>query len=66
VYVDAQDHPRLVPLGESRMPAGPATLEDELDGARLLVITSSDSLTRFAAAVPASDGPVFREVTCSP
>jgi hypothetical protein len=48
------------------MPAGPATLEDELDGARLLVITSSDSLTRFAAAVPASDGPVFREVTCSP
>jgi hypothetical protein len=64
-FIDAQDHSRVLPLGESRAPTGAATVEDALDGARLLAITSAGTPLRFVAAVPTSDAAVFRDVTCA-
>jgi hypothetical protein len=64
-YVDAQDHSHLLALGESRSPLGPSTPEDELDGARILALLSTGNPARFVAAVPTSDAPIFRDVTCA-
>jgi hypothetical protein len=65
-YSDAQDRTLLVPLGPGRSALGAASIEDALEGGRFLTVAGEGALTRFTAAFPGADGPLFREVACAP
>jgi hypothetical protein len=65
-YSDAQDHSMAVPLGPARAQLGLPSVEDILEGGRLLALASAGPPARFIAAFPGADGALFREVTCAP
>jgi hypothetical protein len=63
---DAQDRPLVLPLSPARAPLGAPSIEDALEGGRLLTLATAGPPARFFAAFPAADGALFREVTCAP
>jgi hypothetical protein len=65
-FSDPQDRTLLLPLGPALAPAGSSSVEDGLEGGRLLLATAAGPPARFVAAFPATDGALFREVTCAP
>jgi hypothetical protein len=64
-FADAQDRILAVPLGPTRAPLGSPSIEDVLEGGRLLVLAGAGSPARFAAAFLGGDGALFREATCA-
>jgi hypothetical protein len=65
---DAQDRPLVLPLGPTRSPVPLAapSVEDALEGGRLLTLATAGPPARFFAAFPATEGALFREATCAP
>ncbi len=60
VFPDAADRLRLLPLRPVGSPAGVASIEPVLEGARPLAVTGAGLL----AAFPADPGHLFRQVAC--
>jgi hypothetical protein len=65
-FSDALDRTLVVPLGPSRLALGPPSLEDALEGGRLMTLTGQSTAAHFVAAFPGTDGALFREVACVP
>jgi hypothetical protein len=60
VFSDASDRPLVAPLGDARALAAPPSVEEALEGARLLAATGAGQML---AAFP-SEGALFQRVTC--
>lgn len=65
-FSDAQDRTVVLPLGPARAALGPPSVEDSLEGGRLLSLESGGASARFVAAFPGGEGALFREVGCAP
>ena len=65
-FSDPQDRTLVVPLDTSRAPAGAASVEEALEGGRLLALVPGGHPARFLAAFPGVEGALFRVVECAP
>ena len=64
-FSDAQDRTLILPLDAvARSPRGAPSIEDALEGGRLLAPTGESG--RFLGAFPGAEGALFREVACTP
>ena len=65
-FSDPQDRTLVVPLSPTRSALGVPTVEDALEGGRLLTLANQSGPARFLAAFPGVEGALFREVACVP
>jgi hypothetical protein len=69
-FSDMQDRAAVVPLGSARGASGLPSVEEALEGGRLLTLTpvagAAGARGHFVAAFPGIEGPLFREIACVP